>query len=560
MRAITAVIITAWLLYIGFATHDVMAADSAESMVKQVVNDAILLYGTEGGGAFDTITSGGLQTPDGLYAFVTNATSWTRVADGIEPGNVGRAEGMLDTSAKSVDLVLAELEAYGETWIRHISYHKGTGTDQVQHTFLRLHDGLVFGAGYYILDAHVQNLVRLHTQEYDNYTQSAAFAVLGTIPAETISTYVFVVDPATGVVKAQNVNADLIHMSDWDAIVSIVSPLELAFMLVDRPGVWVSYTFTNPITGEMESKRTWLTIHDGLVFGSGYYSLDVPVSEVRFVVDNAIQVYEQNKENDAWVGIITPEENKRSEDLYPFIFNATTFRTVAHGSVPDRIGHVPYSILNTGDRPLELIQSDLESNGETWTLYSFRHPPTGTVQLKYAYMKLHEGHIFASGWYVLDSQVQSINHNLILEYINKGPDAAFRGLEGMVVEETPDYVFEFDTETGYASSTLFSGGLTPTYTFVVDPTVDIIKAQRAGTDTIDVSEWGVIKSASPTKDLVDTLSGRVGLWITYSITDADDIKDKRVWLTLHDGLIFGSGYILPLCYEPINGIADHYCD
>ena len=36
-------------------------------------------------------------------------------------------------------------------------------------------------------------------------------------------------------------------------------------------GKGISYVILNPETGEEQRKHTWITLHDGLVFGSGYY-------------------------------------------------------------------------------------------------------------------------------------------------------------------------------------------------------------------------------------------------------------------------------------------------
>ena len=36
-------------------------------------------------------------------------------------------------------------------------------------------------------------------------------------------------------------------------------------------GRWISYVFTNPDTGEETRKHTWIVLHDGLFFGSGFY-------------------------------------------------------------------------------------------------------------------------------------------------------------------------------------------------------------------------------------------------------------------------------------------------
>jgi len=36
-------------------------------------------------------------------------------------------------------------------------------------------------------------------------------------------------------------------------------------------GHWVSYVFVNPDTGEEQRKHAWVVLHDGLIFGSGWY-------------------------------------------------------------------------------------------------------------------------------------------------------------------------------------------------------------------------------------------------------------------------------------------------
>ncbi|MBI1657679.1 MAG: hypothetical protein IS632_02740, partial [Thaumarchaeota archaeon] len=141
-------------------------------------------------------------------------------------------------------------------------------------TYLELRDGLVFGSGYYLLDSQVQAATYGQVLEYNNKGRDAAFAALNTISGEPVSTYVFVADPVTGTVQAQNVNPDLIGMSDWDVISSTLQVDDILNEIGRGTGIWASYTHTNPVTGGEEGKRTWLIMHDGLVFGSGYYSSD----------------------------------------------------------------------------------------------------------------------------------------------------------------------------------------------------------------------------------------------------------------------------------------------
>ena len=39
----------------------------------------------------------------------------------------------------------------------------------------------------------------------------------------------------------------------------------------DENGAWFDYTFTNLATGSVETKHSWMVIHDGITFGSGWY-------------------------------------------------------------------------------------------------------------------------------------------------------------------------------------------------------------------------------------------------------------------------------------------------
>ena len=54
-----------------------------------------------------------LSRTDDLYLFVIDAATWTRLADGVVPDRVGKAKATLDTSARSVEDILADLEANG---------------------------------------------------------------------------------------------------------------------------------------------------------------------------------------------------------------------------------------------------------------------------------------------------------------------------------------------------------------------------------------------------------------------------------------------------------------
>ena len=131
------------------------------------------------------------------------------------PDRVGKSETILDTSARSVEDVLADLEANGATWVTYTFHNPSTGTEQLKRTYLQLRDDMVFGSGYYVLDSQVQAIAYNQILEYVNDGRDAAFADINALPEEPTATYVFVADPDTGTTWAQGADPDLIGMPDW---------------------------------------------------------------------------------------------------------------------------------------------------------------------------------------------------------------------------------------------------------------------------------------------------------------------------------------------------------
>ena len=488
---------------------------------QSMVDYAMFVYESnkENNAWIDIITPDEPVTTDELYPFVINATSWTRLADGVVPDRVGKVETILDTSGRSVEDVLADLETDGSVWVTYTFHNPSTGIEQLKRTYLQLRDGLVFGSGYYILDSQVQAAAHIGVINYKGHDRSTFLVNTNTLPEEAVSTYLFVVEPETGDTLAQNADPTLIDMPDWDAIASALPITDILKELKTEPGVWANYAHTNPVTGDMESKRAWLIMHDGLVFGSGYYSSDIPEADVRFVVDSTMRVYESNKENNAWIDIITPDEPITTDELYPFVINATSWTRLADGVVPDRVGKAE-TILDTSGRSVEDVLADLETDGSVWVTYTFHNPSTGIEQLKRTYLQLRDGLVFGSGYYILDSQVQAAAYGHILEYVNKGRDAAFAHINTI-----PEKAI-------------------PTYTFVVEPETGDTLAQNADPALIGMPDWDAIASALPIAGILEELETEPGVWANYAHTNpvTGDMESKRAWLIMHDGLVFGSGY------------------
>ena len=101
-----------------------------------------------------------------------------------------------------------------------------------------------------------------------------AFATISATTTSIDPHYPFVLDPDTktvvahGAIPARIGTPSLIIAEDYadKPYDTIIDELQ------DSDGTWVKYLFPHPESDYVESKRSWLVLHDGYIFGSGYYS------------------------------------------------------------------------------------------------------------------------------------------------------------------------------------------------------------------------------------------------------------------------------------------------
>ena len=471
----------------------------------------------------DIITPDRAITTSDLYPFVIDADSWTRLADGVIPARVGQPERILDTSSRTVDEVLDDLRETGGVWVSYKFQNPATGVEQLKRTYLQLKDGLVFGSGFYIFDTHVQAVSHAYVIWLDYFGRDSVIDFLDGVPSRPYTTYVFAVDAQTNMTLAQRVDPALIdHVYDWDAITDVVSPDVIHETLRDDLGMWINYMHKNPITGEYEVKRAWLTLHNGIIFGTGYYASDIAAYDTRYAVYNAINIYYDNIEDDAWIDIITPDKPITSDAYYPFVINASSWTRVADGVVPARVGQ-PETILDTSSRSVEDVLEELEQKDSVWVTYIFHNPATGVEQLKRTYLVLRDGLVFGSGYYILDSQIQSDTHSIIIEYDRDGRDSALSSINQTLQMPISTYSFAADPAT---DTTLAQG---------VDFMTGINNAKY---------DWNSIIMEYEKQDLLNILSRGTGTWVSYKHVSpiTGELELKHSWLVLHDETILGTGY------------------
>ena len=167
----------------------------------------------------------------------------------------------------------------------------------------------------------------------------------------------------------------------------------------DEDGAWFDYTFLNLATGTVQTKHSWMVAHDGIIFGSGWYEegprkTDAP-AYTRAFVEQAINLYNALGLDDA----IAYYNSQGSIDgqWYVFIVEAESGLTVAHHNPALRGRDPSLRVDPTGYFYGDNLLAATESG--RWIEYVITNPETGENQRKHTFAVLHNGYIFASGWY-----------------------------------------------------------------------------------------------------------------------------------------------------------------
>ena len=210
--------------------------------------------------------------------------------------------------------------------------------------------------------------------------------------------YVFILDQNDTYI-AHAANLGLVGLTASDAIGPNGYPAgEAAVATADEDGQWLDYVFTNPATGRMETKHSWVVRYDGLTFGSGWYEpgprkSDAP-AYTKVLVEQAMNLYDALG-LDAAVDYYSSKESVDGQ-WYVFMVDETGF-TVAHHN-PMFLRRDPSMRVDTTGY---FYGDDLLGANEAgrWVDYAILNPETGKDQQKHTWAVRHDGLIFASGWY-----------------------------------------------------------------------------------------------------------------------------------------------------------------
>ena len=156
-------------------------------------------------------------------------------------------------------------------------------------------------------------------------------------------------------------------------------------------GAWFDYTYANPASGAVETKHSWVIIHDGLIFGSGWHEpgpskSDAP-SYTRAFVQQATNLYDALGLEETLAYYNRPE----SIDGQWYVFIATPDGEIlGHYNAEDFAAHLQ-EMLDEG--------SFKATEEGVWVNHEDVNPATGEIEDKHFWLVEHDGLVFGSGWH-----------------------------------------------------------------------------------------------------------------------------------------------------------------
>ncbi len=345
------------------------------------------------------------------YVFIIDENQ-TIVAHAPNPDLVGQhsSQALGPNSYPTGSAVAATADQDG-AWFDYTYANPASGVVETKHSWMVTHDGITFGSGWYErgpgksdAPAYTKAFVQQATNLYVALGLEETVAYYNTKESVDGQWYVFISDDENQTIVAHAPNPDLVgqHYVVSQALGPNSYPTGSAVAAVaataDQDGAWFDYTYANPASGVVETKHSWMVIHDGITFGSGWYERgpgksDAPAYTKAFV-QQATNLY-------VALGLeetVAYYNTKESVDgqWYVFIIDQDGY-TIAHHNPQFRGRDPSLRVDATG----YFYGDDLLSATEAghWVDYVLLNPESGENRQKHTWIVRHDGLLFGSGWY-----------------------------------------------------------------------------------------------------------------------------------------------------------------
>ena len=248
---------------------------SVEERARIVIDKTIDLYKAEGAEAFDTINTDRAEE-HATVVDLADPQYWVVAASWYAPESIGHAYGPPEFGE---DLKEALDNAENGVWIYGYSHNPVSGEDATYVSLNKMYDNYLFGRGYtYPAEEKVQAVVNDAIRTYDSDKDKED--PFGRITQESLYPhYVFVVDPENQIIVAhgsspERLGTKLVFSDTYERSFD-----EVLADLQSNGTTWAEYEFPYPDSSATEKKRSFLALHEGYIFGSGYYKSTYVVHE-----------------------------------------------------------------------------------------------------------------------------------------------------------------------------------------------------------------------------------------------------------------------------------------
>ena len=217
------------------------------------------------------------ESIDGQWYVFIGDENETMLAHAANPALVGQpfSAAVGPNNYPAGEAVAAVADEDGE-WFSYNFINPVTGASEAKHSWMVRHDGLTFGSGWYEPGpgksdnrAYTQAFVESAINLYNAVGRQDTVAYYNTEESVDDQWYVFIVDGEGYTIS--HYNDMFIGRDPSERVDSTGYFYGDELLSATESGTWVSYVLTNPETRGEQQKHTWAVLHDGLIFGSGWY-------------------------------------------------------------------------------------------------------------------------------------------------------------------------------------------------------------------------------------------------------------------------------------------------
>ena len=376
----------------------------APSYTQAYVEEAIRRYSTQGRQATLDHYSTMASVNGDLYLFVLDE-NYELIVHPTVPANIGmdiRGPLGTDITGKNFGAEFVTVDEQGK-WVDYVYLNPADDYNyERKHSWIVRHENLIFGSGWYERDVsleddpstYARSLVDRAITRYSAEGSDATIDYYNTPESVDGQWYVFILQADDLRTLANGARPELVNIDPPERIDATGYAYGEAFATVTDEGRLVSYVFVNPATDALESKHTWLMEHDGLLFGSGWYT--EPAEYTKYLVNGAISRYKSDG-RDATIAYYNTADSVDGQ-WYIYIVDEDDL-VLSHAPSPSLVGTTDIKDLVGQDGYEWGKELAKATQAGHWVEYAWVNPATDAEETKRSWVIRHDGLIFGSGYY-----------------------------------------------------------------------------------------------------------------------------------------------------------------